>query len=60
MDYGDSKFKVKTFTKVNSKELERELQDFIKINFIKEIVSFNVTSIGTVGGDKLVGVLIYK
>lgn len=60
MECNDSKFKVRTFSKLTSKELEEELQGFIKGNNVEEIVSFTTTTISSVGVDKIIGVLIYK
>lgn len=60
MDCIVSNFKVKTFNKMTSKELEKEMQDFIIFNTVREIVSFTTTTVSSVGGDRIIGILIYK
>lgn len=60
MDYIESKYKVKTFRKTSSNDLERDLQNFIIENKVTNIVSFNVTTQNSVGVDYLIGILIYR
>lgn len=60
MDCVERPYRVKSFKKMTSVELEKDLERFINANKVTEIVSFNTTSFNSVGTSYLIGVLIYR